>query len=105
MKTVIQSLGLLTAFFLILSITVKGTPVFDHLYGLTAPVTRGAQSWVENFLFLSVKNTRTYSKKIFENSLPRVSGGKLRASNEVGDSAELVSEKDKERLEALIKNH
>ncbi len=104
MKTAIQSLGLVVAFFLFLSITVSGTPLFVHIYGLTAPVTKGVQSAVEDFVSRSADGTRTYSKRLFENSLPRVGGSKLPATA-IGTPAELVSEKDKERLEALIKNH
>jgi hypothetical protein len=105
MKAALRSLGLLTAFFLILSISVGGRPVFDYLHDFSRPATTRAQAAVEDFFFRSVAGTQTYSKKLFENSVPRVNAGRLRASGGIGVPADAVTAEDKARLDALIKNH
>jgi hypothetical protein len=108
MKTIIKTFGLLLGFFLLLSITVKGKPLFTHLYGFISPVANYAQSGIENFFSRSLSSTQTYSKKLFDNSVPRMNDSvksKLSGSKKIGAPQEDVSSDDQRQLDQLIKNH
>lgn len=110
MKTALKITGLLFGFLLFLSIEVKDRPIFSHIYGLISPATQFAQNATEDFFERSVDSTQTYSKKLFDNSVPKVKDSvksKLAAQKKVmvDEPAEKITEKDKEELNSLIKNH
>jgi hypothetical protein len=109
MKTAAKIFGLLIAFFLVLSITVKDQPLFSYVYDFISPATKSAQDATEGFFKRSVSGTQSYSKKLFDNSVPRVKDSvksKLSSTKkEVAEPAERITEGEKDQLDQLIKNH
>lgn len=107
MKIFFQIFGIVLLTILTLSITIKNKTVFAHIYKVISPMTISAQTATEDFLGDSVKSTNKYSKKIFENSVP-----KLKDSVKSGMSStkrelplEDIPESEKEELDDLIKSH
>ncbi len=76
MKTVLKMIGLLLVTLVVLSIQVNNRTVFSHIYKVISPATQGAQEVTENFIDRSLKKTNSYSKQLFDNSVPRA-GDKL----------------------------
>lgn len=110
MKSILKTIGILCSFLFFLSINVDGKPIFDSIYKVISPLTISAQEMTEAFLKRSVSNTKDYSKKIFDNSVPKVKDSvksKFSAHQKVilQPSEEKISDEDKEELDALIKNH
>ena len=109
-KTTIKVTALLFVFVFILSIDVGNKPLFSHLYEFVSPATKYAQKNTEGFLKKSISTTQDYSKKLFDNSVPRFKDSvksKLSSQGKVrgGEPAEHISEKEKSQLNDLIKNH
>jgi hypothetical protein len=109
MKTALKISGLLIGFFLFLSITYKDKPFFNYVYDVISPATKYVQSATVGFFHRSVSNTQTYSKKLFDNSVPKMKdsvGSKFSAPKRTaGEPEEAITTDDKEELDALIKNH
>ncbi|WPU65600.1 hypothetical protein [Peredibacter starrii] len=110
MKTALKITGLLFGFLLFLSIEIKDKPIFAHIYGVISPATQYAQNTTEDFFSRSVNKTETYSKKLFDNSVPKVKDSvksKLAAQKKIliEEPAERITEQEKKELDALIKNH
>jgi hypothetical protein len=110
MKSALKTLGLLVTFLLVMSITIKDRPLFTYVYEFISPATEYAQDATEEFFERSVTSTQSYSKKIFDNSVPKVKDSvksKLasRAKTEIAEPAERIMEEEKEELDELIKNH
>jgi hypothetical protein len=105
----IKTTALLFGFLLLLSITVKNQPLFIHIYGIISPVTKYAQNETEKFFAKSFSSTQSYSKKIFENSVPKLKDSvqsKLSSRQKTGgEPAEKITHKEKKELDQLIKNH
>ncbi len=108
-KTTLSIFGLLVGFLLFMSITVNNKPMFSHVYEFISPATKYAQNKTEEFFEKSFQSTQTYSKKIFDNSVPKVKDSvksKLAAQGKVGsEPLEKIPIEDKEELDQLIKNH
>lgn len=110
MKTALKIAGLLFGFLLFLTIEIKDKPIFSHIYGVISPATQYAQNATEDFFSRSVDSTETYSKKIFNNSVPKVKDtvkSKLAAQKKIliEEPAERITEQEKKELDSLIKNH
>lgn len=110
MKTALKITGLLFGFLLLLSIEIKDKPIFTHIYGVISPATQYAQNTTEDFFSRSVNKTETYSKKLFDNSVPKVKDSvksRLAAQKKilVEEPAERITEQEKKELDSLIKNH
>lgn len=109
MRTILGAVGIFFATVLFLSIEIKEKPIFGHIYNVISPATRSAQSGVENFFGSSYEKTHRYSKRLFENSVPKVGDSvKSRmsaAKRNVGEPAEKIYEEEKEKLDDLIKSH
>ena len=110
MKSIFKTIGILTAFLCFLSINVDGKPIFNSIYRVISPITLSAQEVTEAFLKRSVSNTKDYSKKIFDNSVPKVKDtvkSKFSAHQKVIHLPveEKITDGDREELDALIKNH
>lgn len=101
MKTAAKIFGICFGFLLFLSITINEKPIFSYIYNFISPATKYAQDATESFFGRSVASTQTYSKKIFENSVPKVKG----AAKSVAEPAEKITEHEKAELDQLIKNH
>lgn len=108
-KSIITTTCLLVAFLFFLSIEVGSKPIFSHVYKVISPLTRSAQNATEEFFSKSFDSTQDYSKKIFDNSVPKVKDSvKSKASamrKEVAEPAERITEKERKELNDLIKNH
>src|SRR3712207_677551 len=108
MKTLFKTAGLLLGFFLLLCITIKDKPLFTYIYDVISPGTKYAQEATEGFFSRSVSSTHTYSKKLFDNSVPKVRDtvkSKLSSNKKMVVIEERISEEDKQELDQLIKNH
>ena len=110
MKSAFKLVGLFTAFILFLSITIKNRTIFDYCYDVISPVTIAAQRATEDFFHRSISGTKTYSKKIFDNSVPRLKDSvksKMASpqSRAFIEPEEVITVQEKEELQDLIKNH
>jgi hypothetical protein len=108
MKTIFQTLGLSLLIVLFLSIQISNRTIFDHVYSVISPVTKASQRSVEHFLAESFSSTTDYSKKLFDNSVPKVKDSvksKMSASKSSGEPEEILTNKDRSELNDLIKKH
>jgi hypothetical protein len=109
MKTLIFTPILLMGFFLFLSINIKQKPIFSYIYEVISPATKAAQNATEDFFSKSLSSTKTYSKKLFDNSVPKVRDSvksKMSATQKtVSEPLEKITDIDKRELDQLIKNH
>ena len=109
MKTIFSIFGLLVVFLVMLSVEISGKPIFSHIYGVISPATKSAQNATQKFFSKSVDSTQTYSKKLFNNSEPRVRDAvksKLSSTKKmVSEPAEKITDEEKKELDQLIKNH
>jgi hypothetical protein len=111
MKDVLKLFGFLVVFYLFLSITIKNKPIFGHVYEITSPATKYAQSEIAYFFDRSILSTEKYSKRLFNNSVPKVRDSvdsKLASNLKSATSSapkEDILESEKKELDQLIKNH
>jgi hypothetical protein len=110
MKTSLKMLGLLVLFILAFSMTIRDRPLFSYVYDLISPATKSAQIATEGFLKISLSSTQTYSKKLFDNSVPHlnhpVKSNFFASQNvEIEHPAERITDEEKSQLNELIKNH
>jgi hypothetical protein len=103
----IKITGLFIIFLFVMSISVMDKPLFMHAYKVISPITKYVQTTTENFVARSFSGTQSYTKKIFDNSVPKMKDSvksKMSSSNK-GAPAERITEKEKEELNQLIRNH
>jgi hypothetical protein len=109
MKTFLKIFGLAVVVVLVLSITIKNKTLFHYVYQVISPATQSAQDATESFFNRSVSSTHSYSKKLFDNSVPKVKDSvESKASGfkkNVGEPAEKITEDEKAELADLIKSH
>lgn len=111
MITALKICGILVGFFVFLSITIKNKPIFNYVYDVTSPATRYVQNLTGNFFNHSMNSTEEYSKKLFDNSVPKVKDtvdSKLASTLKRAAKAapeEKILESEKRELDQLIKNH
>lgn len=109
MKIALGVLGVFMAFTLFLSIEIKGTPIFGHIYDTISPATRAAQRGIENLFDTSMNKTQKYSKRLFDNSNPKfrdtVKSSMSGVSKGKGSPAEHITREEKDQLDDLIKSH
>lgn len=110
MRSLLTSFSLLFFFLIFLSITVDDRPIFTYIYKSISPVTTAAQELVEGFFNRSIAGTKTYSRKIFDNSVPKIKDSvKSKLSSQLKNQdnvfEEKITEEDRSELDALIKNH
>jgi hypothetical protein len=108
MKTALRVFGIFVATLLFLSIEIGNKPIFGHLYKMISPATKGAQKLAESLFDSSVDKTQHYSKKLFDNSAPKVKDSirsKMSGIKNQGRPLEEVSVEDKRLLDALIKEN
>lgn len=99
---------LLFAFMCLLTVSIDGKTIFAHIYKVISPATTYVQNSVEDFFHQSIAGTKSYTKKIFDNSIPKVKDtvkSKLAGQAKGGEPAERITEKEKEELNQLIKKH
>jgi hypothetical protein len=108
MKTVFKLLGCSLITLVILSVEVNNRPIFLHIYHYISPMIKFAQTKTSQFFNQSMDRTSSYSKKIFDNSVPRI-GQKLQAKSspqfQSPPAQEDIHHNEKAELEQLIKTH
>lgn len=108
-KKIFQVSGLFFGFCMLLSVTIREKPIFFYIYELISPSTRYVQNKTEDFLQMSFSSTQNYSRKIFENSVPKVKDSvrsKFASQKKAtGEPEEKISIEEKNKLDQLIKNH
>lgn len=109
MKKILGIFGIFIATVIFLSIEIGNKPIFGHIYNVISPATKGAQNATENFFDRSVNKTEKYSKKLFDNSIPKVKDSvksKMSAvKKKAAEPLEDITEREKEQLDELIKSH
>lgn len=109
MKKMLQIFAIFAVTILFLSIEMNNKPIFGHIYNVISPATRSAQNATEKFFGKSVDQTQHYSKKLFDNSVPRLKDSvksKMSSKKIVnGPPQEDIPEKDRSELDDLIKKH
>ncbi len=101
MKKLVFAFVMFIATFLLLSIELKGRPLFAHLQEWTTPMTRKLQQGGESLLGRRLSDTRQVGQQLFNNSLPQA--GKVLEN--VKAPEESLSEAEKKELDSLIKNY
>ena len=108
-KTAFSIFGLLVGFLLFMSITVKNKPMFSYVYEFISPATKYAQNKTEEFFAQSFESTQSYSRKIFDNSVPKMKDSvksKMSANKKLGgEPEEKITIEEKRELDQLIKNN
>src|SRR4051812_11152516 len=101
--------GFVLLVILTLSITINDKPLFSYIYGVISPATRMAQAGTETFGRAVIAATQEFSRKLFENSVPKmkdsVKSGLAAPKKEVQEPQEKVKEKERARLDDLIKTY
>lgn len=110
MKSVVKSFCLIFFFLIFLCITIDDKPIFTYIYNSISPVTTSCQELVEGFFNRSIAGTKSYSRKIFDNSVPKIKDSvKSKLSSQLKNQDNVIEEKiteeDRSELDALIKNH
>lgn len=109
MKTVLKVFGIFLSTIFFLSIEVKEETIFSHIYSGISPLTKMVQTSVENFFDNSVNNTHRYSKKLFENSVPKLKDSvksKMSSSKKFhSPPQEDILTDEKQELDDLIKSN
>lgn len=107
MLNLLKVLGISLCLILVLSITVKRRTLFSYIYGVISPLTITVQGATEEFITSSYKTTQSYSKRIFNNSLPRIQDTvKNNLSAPVRsnvDPEEDITASEKQDLDSLIR--
>ena len=108
MKIVLGCFGIFIATVLFLSIEVNNRPIFGHIYKVISPATIAAQEATEDFFGSSVKTTKTYSKKLFDNSTPKLRDSVKSKMSGIGkkttEPLEKITIEEKQELDELIKS-
>ncbi len=105
-RSIISTTVLLTGFLLFLSLEIGNKPIFSYLHTIVSPITRSAQNAAESFFSRSIDNTHDYTRKIFDNSVPKVKDSvksKLSSQKKHQEPLEDISHKEKKELDGLIK--
>lgn len=109
MFAIIRFFGLIIVLVLVLSINVNNKPLFTHIYNFISPATTTVQNATEGFVKKSLSNTGEFSRKLFDNSVPKMKDSvKSKLSSQKrqgGEPAERITDEEKAQLDALIKNH
>lgn len=109
MKTALRIFGIFVVTLLFLSIELGNRPIFGHIYNFISPTTKSAQRLTESLFDSSVNKTQHFSKKLFDNSAPKVRDS-VRSKmsgikNHQGKPQDDISVQDKRELDELIKSN
>lgn len=110
MISLVKTLVVCFATVFVLCLTVNGKPIFDSVYSVLSHVTVPVQAAAMSVFSGAVDSTQEYSKKIFNNSVPKMKDAvKSRASapkrTDAGAPSEVIHVEEKEELDDLIKSH
>ena len=102
MKKLIFASLMFIATFLLLSIELKGQPLFTHLHQWALPVTRQFQSGAEKFVGSGLNGTRSVGERLFNNSIP---AAKNAMPQMIKAPEENIPEAQKKELDTLLKDY
>lgn len=110
MKTLLQFFGVFLSTVFFLSIEINHKTIFNHIYSVISPTTRMVQKSTENFFDRSMNKTQHFSKKFFDNSVPKIKDSvksKMSAASKNKDIKVFddIRPEDRQELDALIKSH
>ncbi len=111
MRTAIKVSCLLFGFLIVLSVTINDKPIVSYIYKAISPATTYSQDAIASFFNRSVNSTEKYSKKLFDNSVPKVKDSvdsKLSSTLKkaaASEPQEKILDREKQELDQLIKNH
>lgn len=110
MISLIRNLCLFVMFTFFLSITIDKKTLFTYVYQVISPITIAAQNSTQSVLSNTLEGAKGFSKKLFDNSLPRFKDSvKSKMSSmqkkEAHSSSERITDDEREELKNLIKNH
>jgi len=105
----IKTTFLFFAFTFVMSLTIKEKPLFMYVYGVISPATQFIQDTTKTAIQKSLAGTQSLTKKLFDNSVPKLDSVKTRLSGNkkttYEESDEKISNEDQEELDQLIKNY
>jgi hypothetical protein len=109
MQNALKVVGVFVGVVLLLCITIKERTVFTHIYHVISPVTVATQEYAEDLFGHSLAATQRYTKKLFDNSVPKlrdsIKTGQAAPSRKPGLPEEIIKVEEKEELDELIKSH
>ncbi len=113
MITVIKFIGICVLTVFILCLNVNGKPLFEPVYKVLSSISVPIQNATESLMASVFQSSQDYSKRIFNNSVPKVRDAvKSRASapsrftgKASGEPKEEILLEEKEELDDLIKSH
>lgn len=108
MKTLLKYSIVIAFTIFCLSLTVDQKPIFGYVYKWISPLTRGIQGTTEDFFKKSVNSTSDYSRKIFDNSVPKLKDtvrSKMSSTKAASEPLDKVTPEDRAQLDDLIKSH
>jgi hypothetical protein len=109
MKSLFKTTLLIVLVVFILSLKVKNDTIFGHLYGIISPATSRIQATSVQLLDQSMDKTQVYTKKLFNNSVPKYKDAvksKMSSSQKIKNlPAEEITLEEKKQLDSLIKSH
>lgn len=108
MQKALKISGFILLVVLTLSITIKEKTLFSYIYNVISPATKFAQAGTEKLVGAGAAATKEFSKKLFENSVPKVKDSvksKMAAPQKYQEPLETVDEKDQSKLDDLIKTY
>ncbi|MFL5786210.1 MAG: hypothetical protein ACJ76H_16445 [Bacteriovoracaceae bacterium] len=109
MKTALKIAGICFLTIFILCLNVNGRPMFEPVYSALSHVTIPFQNATGSLFASMFSSTQDYSRKLFNNSVPKVKDAvKARASGPMrssGEPHETILVEEKEELDELIKSH
>lgn len=111
MFSFLRALIICSLFFCFLSVTVNGTPIFNHIYSVTSHLSIPVQKLTSSIFSKAADSTTEYSKKLFDNSVPRLKDSVKSKSSAPsrwkggGEPEEVIRNDEKKELEDLIKKH
>lgn len=102
MKKLLFALGMFVATFLLLSIELKGKPLFSHLHEFALPATRGFQRGAEKLVGGGLGRTRDVGEQLFNNTIPKSA---VKLPEMIKAPEENIPEAQKKELDSLIKDY
>lgn len=110
MKNALKVLLITLVVICTLSITIKDETLFSYIYDVISPATKIAQRGAISAYEYSADKTKTLTKKLFENSIPKSDSVKSKFSAPSrarfgGEPSERIAPEEKEELDELIKSH
>ena len=109
MKIALRIIGIFVGIVFFLCITIRERTLFGHIYRVIAPVTMATQEYAEDLFGHSIDATRRYTKKLFDNSVPKIKDSiqsRQAAPNRTpGIPLEAIRPEEKAELDELIKIH